>query len=477
MKQYQASYYNMVVDHGQTTLLFNGVSSALLALNSRVAESLAPFMGDKRDRKAGTGYSTWRRSPFFEEDLPQSVKSIFPSLVGSGVFVEAGKDERDMLRRSYINNRARAPLFVTITTTLDCNMRCYYCYQKDDKLEHMSIETCDEIIHWTISQIKAQQPTKFYVDWYGGEPMLNQPVIDRYSAAVIEYCDSAGVDYKASMICNGTAWPEAARDFVSRNRLHSIQFSIDGPEKHHNKRRGLIDPNGGPGRQASFSQVLDVIDLLVGSTKIYLRINVDPYIGRDALQLVDICNRRGWLTDNSLFYPYLAVINAMTEHCGFVGKSPKFKAFETEFDEIQAEFYRQIGKFRDQKSLEVVQYFPNRVTINCAAVSNNAIVFGPNGLTYKCGLDVGDEHRAHGILKNGQMADNVSTDVLPVDRWERYDPFIHPTCSECQYLPVCMGGCPKAQIDRDDAQIKMQSVFWESNFDRIIQEYYSAAGH
>lgn len=477
MRYYQSSYYNMVVDHGETTLLFNGVSSSLLALNASLAESLAPFIGDKRDRKAGTGYSSWRPKSFSKEDLPEAVSSIFPSLLESGVFIEAGNHEREMLRRSYKNNRARAPLFVTITTTLDCNMRCYYCYQKDGKLESMSLEMCDEIIDWTIAQIEAQKPKKFYVDWYGGEPMLNQPVIERYSEAIIAYCDAAGVEYKASMICNGTAWPDAARDFVSRTRLHSIQFSIDGPERHHNKRRGLIAPEGGPGRTPSFSQVMDVIDQLIGSTKIYLRINVDPYIGRDALELIEVCNGRGWLAEQSAFYPYLAVINAMTEHCGFVGKSPKFKAFEAEFDDIQAEFYSLLGKFRDRRSLEVVQYFPTRVTINCAAVSNNAIVFGPNGLAYKCGLDVGDDHRAHGALKNGVMVDNSSPDVFPVDRWERYDPFLHPTCSECQYLPVCMGGCPKAQIDGDSAQIKMQSAFWEGNFDRIIREYYAAAGH
>jgi radical SAM protein with 4Fe4S-binding SPASM domain len=63
-----------------------------------------------------------------------------------------------------------------------------------------------------------------------------------------------------------------------------------------------------------------------------------------------------------------------------------------------------------------------------------------------------------------------------VDRWDRYDPFSHARCSECQYLPVCMGGCPKAQIERDEMQIGMQSAFWENNFDRIIQEYYAAAG-
>jgi radical SAM protein with 4Fe4S-binding SPASM domain len=66
--------------------------------------------------------------------------------------------------------------------------------------------------------------------------------------------------------------------------------------------------------------------------------------------------------------------------------------------------------------------------------------------------------------------------VLAADRWDRYDPFAHPTCRECQYLPICMGGCPKAQIERNTSQIRAHSEFWEANFDRIVREYYSAAG-
>lgn len=478
MQQYRPSYYNLAVKTGDTTLIFNGVTSALLALNADTAAAFAPFLGQPRQRTAGIGYSDWRPISFTSDDLPPPLAGQFPALVDAGIFVPCTADERLELQASYVRNRTRAPLFVTVTTTLDCNMRCYYCYQKDGNLEHMSIETCDEIVEWTMRQMERSDHRKLYVDWYGGEPMLNQPVIERYSAAMIAHCDRLGVEYKASMICNGTAWPDDAPGFVERNRLHSIQFSLDGPERHHNKRRGLIDPKGGPGRTASFAQVMDVIDSLIGSTKIYLRTNVDPYTGRDALEVIELCAQRGWLEPDTRFYPYLAVINAMTEHCGFVGKSTKFQAFETEFDDIQRDFYAALRRYRDERSLEVVQYFPTRVTINCAAVSDNALVFGPDGLAYKCGLDVGDNHRAHAAIgHNGALDGAIAADALPVDRWQKYDPFAHPRCSECQYLPVCMGGCPKAQIDLDSAQIRMQSAFWENNFERIIQEYYAAAGH
>lgn len=478
MERFRASYYNMTVDSGGTTLLFNGVTSALLALSGEIADEFAPFLGARRDREAGTGYSSWAPDLFTAGDLPARLAHQLPALVEAGIFVPETVDEREALRSSYVRNRARAPLFVTVTTTLDCNMRCYYCYQKDGNLEHMTPETCDDIVAWTKQRIEQEGHSKLYVDWYGGEPMLNQAVIESFTREMTRYCDDRGVEYKASMICNGTAWPEDSVGFVKRNRLHSIQFSLDGPERHHNKRRGLIDPNGGPGRTASFGQVMKVIGELVGSTKIYLRVNVDPWTGRDALEIVELCAERGWLGRDKRFYPYVALINAMTEHCGFVAKASRFKSFDSEFDDIQRDFYAALRPYRDEASLEVVQYFPNRVVINCAAVSDNAVVFGPNGLAYKCGLDVGDHHRAHAAVgRNGGLNEALPENALPRDRWQKYDPFTHSSCRECQYLPVCMGGCPKAQIDKDAAQIRMQSAFWENNFDRIIREYYSAAGH
>ena len=300
-------------------------------------------------------------------------------------------------------------------------------------------------------------------------------------ALVIPFCAARGVSYKASLISNGTSWPQDPVAFVKRNEIHNIQFSLDGPERHHNKRRGTIDPKAAAGaRTASFDTVMSTIGALVGSARIYLRVNVDPWVGWDSLEVIDDCARRGWLEPETRFYPYVAVINAMTEHCGFIAKAKQFDTFYDEFNRIQLAFYEKLRAFRDETSLEIVQYYPNRVTINCAAVNNHAMMFGPNGRMYKCGLDVGDHHRAHATLGlDGAVTSSAAETgpaVLAADRWDRYDPFTHPTCSECQYLPVCMGGCPKAHIERDTPQIKAQSEFWEANFDRIVREYHAAAG-
>jgi uncharacterized protein len=242
--------------------------------------------------------------------------------------------------------------------------------------------------------------------------------------------------------------------------------------------------------------VTATIDRILGATRIYLRINVDPGVGRSALELVDVFLARGWLEPGSRFYPYLAPIGPMTEHCGFLGASRKFQDFQDEFEEIKGEFQRRVAAHMGPRDLEHLQIYPNTRRMNCAAVGDNSVVFGPDGRMYKCGLDVGMTERAFDRLPDlpgpdepGRPAADappkrtspfvilsdepaVGSEALP---YGSYDPFSHPRCSECQYLPVCMGGCPKTQFEGNEFYLARRSAYWEENFEGMIRTYAESA--
>jgi uncharacterized protein len=474
MKAYKSSYYNMRVSHRDGVLLFNGKTGALIRLDTETADAMSKFLGPERPRDAGHGFSEWNPPEFGADALPRSVAESWDQLVEAGIFIEAEFDERGRLRDEYVSGRADSPLFVTVTTTLDCNMRCYYCYQKDGQLDHMSLETSDEVAEWVERRIIERDHRRIFFDWYGGEPMLNRAVIERLSARLVPFCEARGVRYRSAMICNGTNWPADVDRFLHDTRLSSVQFSVDGPQRFHDKRRGTIR-EGSPGRDASFGEVMKTIESVMGKTKVYFRINVDPWIGASCLEMIDDFAAKGWLEPDAKFHPYVAIINAMTEHCGFIAIANQFKDFEREFDKIQHEFYQRLAAYKGAMALETVEYYPSRRLINCAAVNNNAVIFGPNGLMYKCSLDVGDDFRAHGSLASSTGLELVSEKRMDPERWDRYDPFTHARCKECQYLPSCLGGCPKAQIERDEKQLSSQSAFFEGHFDRMIREYYDSS--
>lgn len=485
---YKASYYNLVVGHGHYKLLFNGVTSGLMRLPPDIASDLEPFLGPPRSRAAGQGRSAWVAPSFRRKELPSRIQQLLPDLLRGRFFVKSDENELAHLKDRFEYFQQRDPFLVTITTTMDCNLGCYYCYEDKSK-SYLSREGCDAILDWIKEQIRAKGHERLYTDWYGGEPMLNQEAIEYFSNQAIEYCDAEGVGYSSAMISNGTLWPDDAKGFVERARIRHVQFTFDGPRQHHDRRRRYVVAD--ERSPSSFDEIVKTVDRVLRAARIYLRINVDPGSAPDVMSLVEFFKEHGWLERGVRIYPYLAMIGPMTEHCSFLGKSKRMRDFSAEFDTLNNEFQLAISRHIDPRGIQHLQYYPMTVKLNCAAVGANSVVFGPDGYMYKCGLDVGQHHLAHDQLP---LANEVTPPVglsgdLPTVRrapgrnsahpWDRYDPFSHERCSECQYLPICLGGCPKTHFEKNDFYLEQQSKYWESNIDTVLRTYHdtTAAHH
>jgi radical SAM protein with 4Fe4S-binding SPASM domain len=95
---------------------------------------------------------------------------------------------------------------------------------------------------------------------------------------------------------------------------------------------------------------------------------------------------------------------------------------------------------------------------------------------------VGQRHLAHGRISPPSAPPaarssnfkiiSVETTAASPHRWDTYDPFTHERCGECQYLPICMGGCPKAQFERNTFYLDAQSKYWEENIDTLLRTYH-----
>jgi sulfatase maturation enzyme AslB (radical SAM superfamily) len=61
---------------------------------------------------------------------------------------------------------------LSLTTTLDCNLGCYYCYE-DRSEAHLDATSAADVVSWTRSRLLASGKKTLHVDWYGGEPLLS----------------------------------------------------------------------------------------------------------------------------------------------------------------------------------------------------------------------------------------------------------------------------------------------------------------
>ena len=146
------------------------------------------------------------------------------------------------------------PLFyrLVLLVAAGCNMGCRYCFEKDVPAYRQSTlltrEMADRILCWFFDH---QKGPKAHIQIYGGEPLLNWPIVQY----VVDRCDDwskcQSVVLSKYMITNGTLL-DADKIKWLKERSVAIQVSVDGDKETHDRFRvyksgvptmGHIQPN------------------------------------------------------------------------------------------------------------------------------------------------------------------------------------------------------------------------------------------
>jgi sulfatase maturation enzyme AslB (radical SAM superfamily) len=227
--RYKPSNYNHAISYRDKVLLFNGVSSALVMVDPSRYDRLRPYLFGKPDGPssstvkdvAGPPKTRFRPPvmPFMEPFEMETIDDaeLTKSLQGflrARYIVEDTVDELAYLRQRYRRHQEDAPLLITVVTTMDCNLGCYYCYENKYP-SFLSKETSNRIFDYIREGLKARKHQRMHLGWFGGEPMLNSKAIDYLSEKAIAHCDTIGVRYTSSMVSKGTVWPADSNEAVA----------------------------------------------------------------------------------------------------------------------------------------------------------------------------------------------------------------------------------------------------------------------
>jgi uncharacterized protein len=446
-----SSRYNFPVHFSGGTLLYNSKTGAVISLEGKDAVTL----GERLE------------TSFYEIDAELLPPPLLEQLTAGGFIVPVGTDELQEIRQLYWNARRDTPIAITITTTQDCNLGCYYCYEerKPDTLNAIDIPA---ILALASEKLKNSGKKRLHVDWYGGEPLLNIDFMEKASDALQALCSELQVKYQASIISNGTTWPKDVGGFIDRHKIKQVQISFDGLKKNHDRRRHYrkgFDPTGD---SSSFEQAIGVVDDLLYHTRVDVRFNIDQANQADLIPFFHFAKARGWFNR-----PYQATLqparlSAYTEHSTFLRKKELTLA---EYDKLRQELQREAGEITTVEESEVPDGFPFPKTSVCAALAQDSVVIGADKLKYRCGLQVGETNRSVGKLA---IQERRSLPVLSHVKsqeekwWTEFDPTTLPTCSRCSFLPICWGGCPKKHLEEDKHAIAEQSAYWRQNLPRLI---------
>lgn len=448
------SRYNFHVPTDEGVLLYSANTGAVLQFTGSDGLALARTLSANR-------------LEIPEGSLPPD---IYRQLASGGFIIPAGKDELGEVRERFHQARKETPVVLTLTTTMDCNLGCYYCYEErsPDRLEQKDVAAILEMARDRLARSGKQS---LHVDWYGGEPLMNVDFIETASQALQALCRNSDVFYAASIISNGTCWPKDVGAFIERHRIRQVQISFDGLRDNHNRRRKYRKGYAPSDNVSSFDEAVRLVDQLLEHVRVDIRINIDRANRGDVIPLIQFARARGWFSKAFPAVIQPARLSSYSEHSGFMRKS---ELTLREYDEIRHLVRGEVGTETPIEESETPDGFPYPKTSVCAALANDSIVVGADGRQYHCGLQAAEPQRAvgsiRGLGKRQLPVINLLYEGLHSDEswWEEFDPTTLPNCARCSFLPICWGGCPKKHLEQDDHAIAEQSRYWRTNLPRLV---------
>lgn len=126
----------------------------------------------------------------------------------------------------------------------ECNLRCVYCY--GDAGEYagkgmMSEETACLAVDWLIANSKNTE--KVNICFFGGEPLLNFPVMKKIVAYAKEKTAQKGKQVTFSITTNGSLLNDEIISFLKNEKINPL-ISFDGPPEYQNRQRPFKDGRG-----------------------------------------------------------------------------------------------------------------------------------------------------------------------------------------------------------------------------------------
>ena len=440
----QPSMFNVRVplDDRNEVFLMNTFTDAQLIVSTDVADLL-----DRVER----GMNAWTSDE----------RDALATLTENGFIVEDRDADRQNVREYFRTVReSREQLRMTVLTTLQCNFACDYCIQGDhgDYNKHaakMSMETAAQVGDWAERRLDELGAESYVITFFGGEPLLNMPVVYYLSERMWNACQARGVRMLINIITNGLLLTPEIVDRLTPFGLNGVKITLDGDRDTHNQMRPLR------GGQGTFDKIIHNIRQVAGKCRIAIGGNFDIETADSYPALLDFLKAQPFAdqlskvtfkpvireradaapaptTRGSKFIPLTAVGQGAKALNGACMTSVGAAAGNTSgcdgchgLDD-QMVFLRDEIKKRGFPTVDGVHMGP------CEIHRENAHTIGPDGALFACPGFAGDTKQSTGHIDG-------RTDPWRSQAAARFDALAAwKECRDCAFIPVCAGGCTVA---------------------------------
>jgi len=175
----------------------------------------------------------------FAEGTVDKASPLYAKL-RDGNFVRAEYDvaratEKLRARKRFVGS---APILHAVVVTLRCNETCIYCHASRATMDAVHTDMTPEIAEKTVDFILKTAAPSLTIEFQGGEPLVNFPVVKHLIEYALEKNKTVGKQLEFTMVTNLSLMDEEKMKYLLGRRVQ-ICTSIDGPEHIHDKQRRL----------------------------------------------------------------------------------------------------------------------------------------------------------------------------------------------------------------------------------------------
>jgi uncharacterized protein len=383
-------------------------------------------------------------------DKREAVETLFEN----GFLVPNREHDRMALDRHLARVKSdKTELHITILTTLQCNFACDYCFQGDHGdynkfADKMSLETAEKVAVWVERELERVRPQFLTLMFFGGEPLLNLPVMYYLAERLSLAAKAFGVDQRVSIITNGLL---LSREVVCRLLpfgLRGVKITLDGDREMHNRMRPLR------GGQGTFDRIIENIRAIADLVPVAIGGNFDEQSADSYPALLDFLKNQEF-ADRLVkvnFKPIVRAPESKPAPKGMLTLTP-VAADGKPLKPLNGTCMSNVGEGSGTNCDSCSTLDDKWITLRaetkrhgfttpdgvpkgpCHVHLQHAHTVGPDGSLYACPGSTGDK-----TLSTGHIDDRTEPwRETARERFLRLSPW--KECGDCAFIPTCAGGC------------------------------------
>ncbi|MDE6285773.1 MAG: radical SAM protein [Muribaculaceae bacterium] len=353
-------------------------------------------------------------------------EAVERKLVEIGAFVDDDADEVADLDAFIARNDNHASVFhLPINPTLNCNFRCWYCYENHQAGSMMGEEVLGSVLNLITRVVKRPGLKRLSLSFFGGEPLM---YFDKVAGPITKHaaaeCRACGVKLHVHFTSNAYLLTPHILDSLAGINA-SFQITLDGARELHDKVRCTASGAG------SYDAIVaNIHSALLAGFPVVARINYTSANIDSVLSIVD--DFKHWGEEKELLSVDLQRVWQDKEG----GPSE---------DSTQEAVARTMERFRRAGLRCTSPAMLNSVKSPCYGDRRHNLLVNYDGNLFFCtARDFSAENSSGRLLPDGTPRWHDS-EVLERRMKAK---FSRPACRRCRIAPICGGGCRQKAVER-----------------------------